>query len=100
MMSIPDGVQIVACRDCGGLGICGDCGGTGRVACPYCDDGRVPVTVWAYPDDAPYDSWEYCDSCGGSGVQSCVDCSGSGLCDLCYGSGEEANDGDTGGVSV
>ena len=82
MMSIP-----TECRNCGGLGSCSTCNGTGRVACPYCDDGYVATDYWGYNDE-PFQSVEPCGYCDG-GVQACDDCGGSGLCDLCGGSGEE-----------
>ena len=85
MMSIP---TTAACRNCGGLGSCSTCNGTGRVACPYCDDGYVALDTWSHYDE-PFQSVEPCDYCGGSGMQACADCGGSGLCDLCGGSGEE-----------
>jgi len=84
MMSIP---TTTACRNCGGLGLCSACNGTGRVACPYCDDGYVAHDYWGYNDE-PFQSVEPCGYCDG-GVQPCADCGGSGLCDLCGGSGEE-----------
>ena len=84
MMSIP---TTVACRNCGGLGSCSECNGTGRVACPYCDDGYVATDYWGYNDE-PFQSVEPCDYCDG-GVQACADCGGSGLCDLCGGAGTE-----------
>ena len=91
----------VACRNCGGLGSCSACDGTGRVACPYCDDGYVALDTWSHYDepfqsvepcgycDEPFQSIEPCDYCNGDGMQACDDCGGSGLCDLCGGSGEE-----------
>ena len=84
MMSIP---TTATCRNCGGLGLCVECNGTGRVACPYCDDGYVAHDTWSYCDE-PFQSVEPCGYCDG-GMQACADCGGSGLCDLCGGAGTE-----------
>jgi DnaJ-class molecular chaperone len=56
---------------------CERCQGTGRIQCPYCDDGYTVVDSWSYRDE-PNQIITVCSHCGGSGKQDCPDCNGLG----------------------